>query len=70
MCSAVTEVVMPSAVALALPLDVMRIEDSGLINPGWRGRAPNKAVVSESVVSVVYRKGNPKRIHGWDDLVR
>lgn len=58
------------AVALALPLDVMRIEDSGLINPGWRQRVPNNGVVAESVVSIVYRKGNPKQIRGWDDLTR
>ncbi|KAK9865237.1 hypothetical protein WJX84_000257 [Apatococcus fuscideae] len=57
-------------VALALPLDIMRIEDSGLINPGWRQRAPNNAVVSESVVSIVYRNGNPKKIRGWEDLTR
>ncbi|KAK9817587.1 hypothetical protein WJX74_005584 [Apatococcus lobatus] len=57
-------------VALALPLDVMRIEDSGLINPGWRQRVPNNGVVAESVVSIVYRKGNPKQIRGWDDLTR
>ena len=58
------------AVALALPLDVMRIEDSGLIDPGWRERVPNNGVVAESVVSIVYRKDNPKQIHGWDDLTR
>ena len=58
------------AVALALPLDVMRIEDSGLIDPGWRERVPNNGVVAESVVSIVYRKDNPKQIRGWDDLTR
>ena len=57
-------------VALALPLDVQRIADSGLIDPDWRERAPNGGIVAESVVGIVVREGNPLRIRGWDDLAR
>ena len=57
-------------VALALPLDVDKIREAGLIRPGWQQRLPNNAVVAESVVALVTRKGNPKNIRGWDDLVR
>jgi hypothetical protein len=57
-------------VALALPLDVDKIREVGLINPGWQSRLPNNSVVAESVVALVTRKGNPKNIKGWDDLTR
>lgn len=57
-------------VALALPLDVQKIADAGLIDPDWRERAPNGAVVAESVVGIVVREGNPLGIRGWDDLAR
>lgn len=33
-------------------------------------KLPNRAVVAESVVALVTRKGNPKNIKGWDDLIR
>jgi ABC-type sulfate transport system substrate-binding protein len=57
-------------VALALPLDVDKICEAGLIAPGWQQRLPNNAVVAESVVALVTRKGNPKNIRGWNDLTR
>ncbi|EIE27484.1 periplasmic binding protein-like II, partial [Coccomyxa subellipsoidea C-169] len=57
-------------VALALPLDVDKIREAGLINPGWQQRLPNNAIVAESVVAIVTRPGNPKNITGWDDLTR
>lgn len=57
-------------VALALPLDVQRISDAGLIDADWRERAPNGGIVAESVVGIVVREGNPLSITGWDDLAR
>jgi len=36
---------------------------------GWDADA-NKGIVSSSVVVLVVRKGNPKNITGWDDLVK
>ncbi|GMH34442.1 hypothetical protein BSKO_02276 [Bryopsis sp. KO-2023] len=57
-------------VALALPLDIIKIEEAGLINSDWRSRVRNDAVVAESVVAVVVREGNPKNIQDWDDLVK
>ena len=57
-------------VALALPLDVDKIREAGLIEPGWQERLPNRAIVAESVVALVTRPGNPKDIRGWDDLIR
>ena len=58
------------AVALALPLDVHKICETGLIDKDWQERAPNKSVVCESHVAIVTRKGNPKNVKGWDDLTR
>ncbi|GAB4819353.1 hypothetical protein N2152v2_006399 [Parachlorella kessleri] len=57
-------------VALALPLDIIKISERGLIRPDWATRFPNKSIVVESVVSIVVRKGNPLNIQGWDDLTR
>ncbi len=36
---------------------------------GWDS-APNKGIVSDSVVVIAVRKGNPKHICGWDDLTK
>lgn len=35
-----------------------------------QNRAPNNAVVAESVVALVTRKDNPKNVTEWDDLTR
>jgi sulfate transport system substrate-binding protein len=57
-------------VALALAGDVEKIEEAGLIEPGWESEAPNNAIITNSVVTFVTREGNPKRIRTWSDLVR
>ena len=63
-------VLLSHAVALALPLDVHKICETGLINKDWQERAPNKSVVCESHVAIVSRKGNPKNVKSWSDLTR
>lgn len=57
-------------VALALPLDVIKIAEAGLLDPDWAPKFPHQSIVVESVVSIVTRAGNPKNIRGWDDLIR
>ncbi len=57
-------------VHLALAFDVSRIQQAGLIQPGWEREIPNNGVVSKSVVALVTRPGNPKRIQGWSDLAK
>lgn len=57
-------------VHLALPLDVVRIEEAKLINSGWENRVPRRGVASQSVAAIVTRKGNPKQIESWADLAR
>lgn len=57
-------------VALALALDTQKIEQAGLIEPGWEKEAPNDSIVTKSVAALVVREGNPKNIQGWEDLIR
>ncbi len=58
-------------VTLALQPDIDAIsERSGLVAPGWRGRLPNGSVPYTSTILFVVRRGNPKGIHDWADLVR
>ena len=57
-------------VQLALESDIDRIQKAGLINPGWQKEAPNNAIVTKSVIALVTRAGNPKKIRDWRDLAR
>lgn len=62
---------MPADVAaLALPLDVIKMAQAGIVGADWRRRLPRDSTVSESVACLVTRRGNPLGIRGWDDLVR
>ncbi len=56
--------------ALALPLDIDRIAQAGLLPLDWRSRAPNGGIVAESVVGIVTRTGNPAKIRTFSDLSR
>ena len=49
--------------------DVTRLVDEGLVAEDWDD-GPTKGVVSSSVVVFGVRKGNPKGIEDWDDLIR
>ncbi|MCF2970392.1 sulfate ABC transporter substrate-binding protein [Synechococcus sp. Nb3U1] len=55
-------------VALAMALDIYRIQEANLIQPGWEDRAPNGGILTRSVAVIVTREGNPKGIQDWDDL--
>ncbi|MCU0567482.1 MAG: sulfate ABC transporter substrate-binding protein [Oculatellaceae cyanobacterium Prado106] len=57
-------------VALALALDVDKIQANGLIQPGWEDRTPNRGIVHQSVAALVTRPGNPKNIQTWQDLAQ
>ncbi|MFD1859041.1 sulfate ABC transporter substrate-binding protein [Aeromicrobium camelliae] len=49
--------------------DVTRLVDAGLVDESWDD-GPNKGIVTDSVVVLVVREGNPKNIQGWEDLAR
>jgi sulfate/thiosulfate transport system substrate-binding protein len=55
-------------VHLSLAPDVQKLEQAGLIQPGWEQEFPSDSVVSRSVVAIVTREGNPKSIKTWADL--
>ncbi|WIA37764.1 hypothetical protein OEZ86_014637 [Tetradesmus obliquus] len=57
-------------VALALPLDVQKIADAGLLSANWQKGFPLGSVVCETTVALVVRPGNPKNIQSWEDLTQ
>ena len=57
-------------VTLALPTDTEAIEQKGLIHAGWADEFPNGSLPYSSTIVFVVRKGNPKNIKDWPDLVR
>lgn len=57
-------------VHLSLAFDTDRIQQAGLIKQGWEKEVPNNGIVSKSVVALVMRNGNPKKIQNWTDLAR
>jgi sulfate transport system substrate-binding protein len=56
-------------VALSLTPDVDNIAKEGLIDESWKTGA-HEGIVSRSVVVIAFRKGNPKGIKGWADLIK
>jgi len=57
-------------VTLALSSDIEALADRGLVAPDWESRHANRACPYTSTIVFLVRKGNPKNIRGWDDLVR
>ena len=55
--------------ALAYDIDVIA-EKTGLFPPNWQARLPNNSAPYTSTIVFLVRKGNPKGIQDWDDLVR
>jgi sulfate/thiosulfate-binding protein len=58
-----------SVVSLATISDVETLSKRGLIAANWRQRLPNNSVPYTSTIVFVVRKGNPKAIHDWPDLI-
>jgi len=58
-------------VTLALAYDIDAIaQKSGRIAADWAKKLPSNGVPYTSTVVFVVRKGNPRQIHDWDDLVK
>lgn len=57
-------------VSLALWSDTNAIAKKGLIEPGWEDRLENRSLPYYSTVVFVVRRGNPKGIHDWPDLLK
>jgi sulfate/thiosulfate-binding protein len=56
-------------VAFSLEPDMTKLVEDGLVAKDWNGNQ-YKGMVTDSVVVFVTRKGNPKNIRTWDDLVK
>ena len=58
-------------VTLALSYDIDAIvQRKGLIDKNWQSEFPNNSSPYLSTVVFLVKKGNPKNIHDWDDLIR
>jgi sulfate transport system substrate-binding protein len=55
-------------VEFSLEPDMTKLVDAGLVDKGWN-QNEYKGMVTNSVVVFMVRKGNPKNIKSWDDLV-
>ena len=58
-------------VTLALAYDIDEISSKGKLLPAnWQSRLPNASTPYYSTIVFLVRKGNPKGIKDWDDLVK
>ena len=68
---AVIDGLQADVVTLALAYDIDAIaQNSGLIPADWQKRLPQNSTPYTSTIVFLVRKGNPKQIKDWNDLVR
>ena len=57
-------------VTLALAYDIDAIADAGVLSKNWQSRLPNNSSPYTSTIVFLVRKGNPKQIKDWGDLLK
>jgi sulfate/thiosulfate transport system substrate-binding protein len=57
-------------VTLALASDIDAMADAGLMPKDWQTRLPDHSTPYTSTIVFLVRRGNPKQITDWDDLVK
>jgi sulfate/thiosulfate transport system substrate-binding protein len=67
---AVVDGLQADVVSLAMPSDIELLRRHGLIGDGWSDRLPNHSQPYTSMIVFVVRKGNPRAIKDWPDLIR
>jgi len=68
---AVIDGLQADVVTLALAYDIDALYEKGnLVPQNWQTRLPNNSTPYTSTIVFLVRKGNPKKITGWDDLIR
>src|SRR5262245_30061392 len=67
---AVIDGLQADVVTLALAFDVDAIAERGLIAKDWQKKLADNAAPYTSTIVFLVRKGNPKRIKDWDDLIK
>ncbi len=68
---AVIDGLQADVVTLALAYDIDAIsEKAGLLSADWQKRLPENSCPYTSTIVFLVRKGNPKNVKDWDDLVK
>ncbi|MEA2771036.1 MAG: sulfate/thiosulfate transport system substrate-binding protein [Acetobacteraceae bacterium] len=67
---AVLDGLQADVVTLALAADIDALSKRGLIAADWQQRLPDNATPFTSTIVLLVRKGNPKRINDWPDLLK
>ena len=67
---AVIDGLQADVVTLALAYDIDAIAAKNLLAPDWQKRLPQNASPYTSTIVFLVRKGNPKGIRDWDDLIK
>ena len=57
-------------VTLALAYDIDALADRGLLAKNWQQRLPDNASPYTSTIVFLVRKGNPKHVKDWPDLIK
>src|SRR5262245_49915348 len=57
-------------VEFSLEPDMQRLVDAKIVAPDWNNQNQYKGIVTDSVVTLMVRPGNPKHITSFDDLAR
>ncbi len=57
-------------VSLAMWTDTNAVARAGLIDSGWESKLPNNSLPYSSTIVFVVRKGNPKQVQDWPDLLK
>lgn len=57
-------------VTLALGYDIDALQEKGLINEGWQSKFDHNSSPYTSTIVFLVRKGNPKGIKDWPDLLK
>ncbi|SHN40644.1 sulfate transport system substrate-binding protein [Duganella sacchari] len=57
-------------VSLALAYDIDAIAEHKLLSPDWQKKLPHNSTPYTSTIVFLVRKGNPKSIKDWNDLVK
>ncbi len=55
---------------LALAYDIDEIADAGLLEEDWESKFEDNSAPYTSTIVFLVRKGNPKNIKDWDDLIQ
>ncbi|MDA9447667.1 MULTISPECIES: sulfate ABC transporter substrate-binding protein [Bradyrhizobium] len=67
---AVIDGLQADVVTLALAYDIDAVAGKGLTATDWQKRLPQNASPYTSTIVFLVRKGNPKAIKDWDDLIK